>query len=107
MPPRTIVVVEDEPPIAAAIADRLRSEGFRVEIAADGLTGVELCRTTKPDLVVLDLMLPGLDGLEVCRRVPAGRAGSGGVRTAPAPGDAPPLGVAAGAPDHPPKPPSP
>jgi DNA-binding response OmpR family regulator len=67
--PRTIVVVEDEEPIAAAIAARLRSEGFDVEIAADGPTAVEVCERIHPDLVVLDLMLPGLDGLEVCRRI--------------------------------------
>ena len=67
--PRTVVVIEDEAPIASAVAARLRSEGFRVETAADGPTGVELCDHLRPDLVVLDLMLPGLDGLEVCRRV--------------------------------------
>ena len=66
---RTIVVVEDEAPIADAIAARLRSEGFAVEIAADGLAAVEVCERLDPDLVVLDLMLPGLDGLEVCRRI--------------------------------------
>jgi DNA-binding response OmpR family regulator len=66
---RTILVVEDEAPIASAVADRLRSEGFEVEVAADGVTGVERCEALRPDLVVLDLMLPGLDGLEVCRRI--------------------------------------
>ncbi len=66
---RTVVVVEDEASIASAVAARLRSEGFRVEVAADGPTGVELCRELRPDLVVLDLMLPGLDGLEVCKRI--------------------------------------
>ncbi len=64
---RTVVVIEDEAPIASAVAARLRSEGFRVETAADGPAGVELCDDLRPDLVVLDLMLPGLDGLEVCR----------------------------------------
>jgi CheY-like chemotaxis protein len=68
----TIVVVEDEAPIAAAIAARLRSEGFRVEVAPDGRTALELCRRVRPDLMVLDLMLPEMDGLEVCRRVLAG-----------------------------------
>ncbi len=68
-PARTIVVVEDEASIAAAVAARLRSEGFVVEIAADGPDGVETCERVHPDLVVLDLMLPGLDGLEVCRRI--------------------------------------
>ena len=65
----TIAVIEDESIIAAAVAARLRREGFKVEIAADGPSGVELCERTRPDLVVLDLMLPGFDGLEVCRRI--------------------------------------
>ncbi len=69
MTQRSVVVVEDEVTIAAAIADRLRKEGFRVAVATDGPGGVDLCRTAKPDLVVLDVMLPGLDGLEVCRRI--------------------------------------
>ena len=69
----TILVVEDEASIASAVADRLRSEGFEVEVAADGLTGVERCEALQPDLVVLDLMLPGIDGLEVCRRIQQGR----------------------------------
>jgi len=66
---RTVLVIEDEATIATAVAARLRSEGFLVEIAADGITGVEACQRLHPDLVVLDLMLPGLDGLEVCRRI--------------------------------------
>jgi DNA-binding response OmpR family regulator len=69
MQPRTILVVEDEAPIAAAVAVRLRSEGFRVEIAHSGPDGVEACRRLRPALVVLDLMLPGLDGLEVLSRI--------------------------------------
>jgi len=55
--------------IAQAVAARLRSEGFSVEIAGDGLGAVAACERLQPDLVVLDLMLPGLDGLEVCRRI--------------------------------------
>ncbi len=66
---RSVLVIEDEEPIATAVADRLRSEGFDVDIADDGLRGVELCRSRAPDLVVLDLMLPSIDGLEVCRRI--------------------------------------
>ena len=69
MTARTVAIVEDELTIASAIADRLRKEGLRVEIASDGPSGVELCRRIQPDLVVLDVMLPGLDGLEVCRRI--------------------------------------
>jgi len=64
-----ICVVEDEEVIAAAVAARLRADGFTVEVAHDGPSGVRLCERLRPDLVVLDLMLPGLDGLEVCRRV--------------------------------------
>ncbi len=64
-----IAVVEDEESIAAAVAARLRAEGFTVEVAHDGPSGVELCRTFRPDLLVLDIMLPGFDGLEVCRLV--------------------------------------
>jgi DNA-binding response OmpR family regulator len=66
---RTVLVVEDETPIAEAVAARLRSEGFAVEIASDGLAAVEACERLQPDLIVLDLMLPGIDGLEVCRRI--------------------------------------
>jgi two-component system OmpR family response regulator len=60
---RRIAVIEDEATIAGAVAARLRSEGFDVEIAREGVAGVDLCRTYRPDLVVLDLMLPGMDGL--------------------------------------------
>lgn len=64
-----IAVIEDEPSIASSVAARLRAEGFVVEIAYDGPSGVELCRSFRPELVVLDVMLPGMDGLEVCRLV--------------------------------------
>jgi DNA-binding response OmpR family regulator len=70
---RTILIIEDEATIAGAVAARLRSEGFSVEIAGDGPDGVERCRDLQPDLVVLDLMLPGLDGLEVCEHIQADR----------------------------------
>ena len=66
---QTIAVIEDESIIAAAVAARLRREGFKVEVAPDGPSGVELCERSRPDLVVLDVMLPGFDGLEVCRRI--------------------------------------
>jgi DNA-binding response OmpR family regulator len=64
-----IAVIEDEAVIADAIAARLTAEGFEVHTANDGPAGVELCERVRPDLVVLDVMLPGLDGIEVCRRV--------------------------------------
>ncbi len=72
--PRTVVVIEDEASIAAAVAARLRSEGYRAEVAGDGPAGIALCEQVRPDLVVLDLMLPGLDGLEVCKRIQRDRA---------------------------------
>jgi DNA-binding response OmpR family regulator len=66
---RSIAVIEDEETIAAAVAARLRREGFLVEVAIDGPSGVALVERMKPDLVVLDVMLPGFDGIEVCRRI--------------------------------------
>ncbi len=66
-------MVEDEPGIADAVVSRLRAEGFEARSVGDGLEAVELCRQLRPDLVVLDLMLPGIDGLEVCRRIQADR----------------------------------
>ncbi|MFA9432070.1 response regulator transcription factor [Egicoccus sp. AB-alg2] len=65
----TIAVIEDEVTIATSVAKRLRADGHRVEIAHDGHAGVALCARVRPDLVVLDVMLPGLDGHEVCRRI--------------------------------------
>jgi DNA-binding response OmpR family regulator len=71
---RRVLVVEDEPTIAHSVAARLRAEGFAVDVAIDGPSGVAAARTGRPDLVVLDIMLPGFDGLEVCRRIQAERA---------------------------------
>jgi DNA-binding response OmpR family regulator len=70
---RRILVVEDERTIAQSVAARLRAEGFTVELAHDGPTAVARADVTRPDLVVLDIMLPGFDGLEVCRRIQAER----------------------------------
>lgn len=68
-----VLVVEDEPAIATAIAQRLTAEGWLVTVAGDGPSGVRTASELAPDLVVLDVMLPGMDGLEVCRRVQAER----------------------------------
>jgi DNA-binding response OmpR family regulator len=70
---RRILVVEDERAIADAIAARLRAEGFLVQVATDGPSAVAAARRTPPDAIVLDIMLPGFDGLEVCRRIQADR----------------------------------
>ena len=68
-----VLVVEDEPIIAEAVASRLRAEGFEVDLAYDGPGAVDAAARLQPDLIVLDVMLPGFDGLEVCRRVQAAR----------------------------------
>jgi DNA-binding response OmpR family regulator len=68
-----VLVVEDERVINQAVADRLRAEGLEVAQAYDGPSGVDQAQTWRPDLVVLDVMLPGLDGYEVCRRVQSTR----------------------------------
>jgi DNA-binding response OmpR family regulator len=73
MTQQTVLVVDDEAAIAEAVRARLSSEGFRVLVAGDGTRALELAGAERPDLVVLDLMLPGMDGLEVCRRLQAGR----------------------------------
>jgi two-component system, OmpR family, response regulator VicR len=64
-----ILVVEDERPIAELVRYNLRREGFEVDVAYDGHEAIERARTTVPDLVILDLMLPYVDGLEVCRHL--------------------------------------
>lgn len=68
-----MLVVEDEAVINQAVADRLVAEGFDVRQAYDGTAGVAEAKAWSPDLVVLDVMLPGIDGHEVCRRVQAAR----------------------------------
>ncbi|NJC68930.1 response regulator transcription factor [Planosporangium thailandense] len=73
MSQRRVLVVEDERTIAESVAARLRAEGFAVDLAHDGPTAVARAQALHPDLVVLDVMLPGFDGLEVCRRLQADR----------------------------------
>ncbi len=64
-----ILIVEDEETMVTSLQALLTREGYQVAVARDGPEGVEAARTTLPDLVLLDLALPGLDGLEVCRRI--------------------------------------
>ena len=66
---RTTLVVDDEAGIVKLVRDYLERAGFTVLTANDGEMALHLARTEKPDLIVLDLMLPGLDGLDVCRRL--------------------------------------
>lgn len=70
----TVLVVEDERDIQDLVEFNLRQSGYRVLKAADGLDGLRLAQSEKPDLVVLDLMLPGMDGKEVCRRLKQGES---------------------------------
>lgn len=65
----TILVVDDEEPIQELLSFNLEKEGYQVRLASDGLEALTLIEKDAPDLVVLDLMLPGIDGLEVCRRL--------------------------------------
>ena len=71
--PRRILVVEDDAAINDAVALRLRAEGSAVALVWDGPAGVAACAAEPPDAVVLDVMLPGYDGHEVCRRIQAAR----------------------------------
>ncbi len=69
---RTILIVEDEKEIRNLLVHYLRKEGFHPSAAPDGETGLALARSGRPDLVVLDILLPGMDGLEVLRKLRAG-----------------------------------
>ncbi len=64
-----VLVVEDDPAISHLVASYLEQAGFVVDVAKDGETAVDLAGSLRPDVIVLDLMLPGMDGIEVCRRV--------------------------------------
>ena len=66
-----ILVIEDEERIRQFLQRGLTFEGYRVDVAEEGQTGLDFARDNPPDLVLLDLMLPGIDGLEVCRRLRA------------------------------------
>ena len=68
---RRILIVEDDPKTAASVDMYLRHDGFRTDIARSGPEAIDKAREAKPDLIVLDLMLPGLGGLDVCRALRA------------------------------------
>ena len=68
---RTILVVEDEPTLRETLVEALEAEGFRLVAAADGRAALERFRADKPDLVLLDLMLPEISGIDVCRIIRA------------------------------------
>ncbi len=66
-----ILVVDDDPRIAASVRRALTYEGYEVDVAHDGSSALSAARASVPDLVVLDVMMPGIDGIEVCRRLRA------------------------------------
>jgi DNA-binding response OmpR family regulator len=72
-----ILVVDDEPDVLRLVATNLEAAGFAVITAADGSEGLSKARSEHPDLILLDLMLPGMSGLEVCRKIRAGAQTSG------------------------------
>ncbi|MGW1963158.1 response regulator transcription factor [Streptomyces sp. NPDC001935] len=70
-PSTRVLVVDDDPTVAEVVSGYLERAGYRVDRAADGIAALARAAAHRPDLVVLDLMLPGMDGLEVCRRLRA------------------------------------
>jgi two-component system response regulator VicR len=66
---RRVLLVEDEETISTVVRDYLLQAGYQVDLAADGFTALHLAKTHAPDVIILDRMLPGLDGVEVCRRI--------------------------------------
>jgi len=62
-----ILVVDDEISLQETLAYNLKKEGYEIVVAGDGMSAIDLARTQKPDVIILDVMLPGLDGFEVCR----------------------------------------
>lgn len=66
---RKILIVEDDPGIQMSLQDEFESEGYQVFVANDGAKGLSMTKEKKPDLIILDIMLPELDGYEVCKRL--------------------------------------
>ena len=66
-----VLIIEDDPTVAEVVARYLKREGYGVSVAADGAAGLRQALAAAPDLVVLDLMLPSMSGLEICRRLRA------------------------------------
>lgn len=107
MSKRKILVIEDEPDIRELLVHHLHREGHRVLAAGDGFSGLEKARKENPDVVLLDLMLPGMDGIEVCRRLkadPVTRGVSVVMLTAKSEESDVVLGLGLGADDYVPKP---
>src|ERR1700676_3434504 len=74
MSKQRILIIEDERALTKVLAYNLQREGYEVTVAHDGVEGLRRAQDNPPDLVILDLMLPGMDGLDVCRELRAGEA---------------------------------
>ena len=102
--PRTVLVVEDEPTLATAIAQRITAEGRTARVAGDGASAVQAALQLKPDLVIMDIMLPVMDGLEATKRIVAERPVPVLILTARDDETDKVIGLGAGADDYMPKP---
>jgi DNA-binding response OmpR family regulator len=69
MASQSVLIVEDEENLRVALQFNLQQEGYDVHTAADGVTGLEIARAERPDLLILDVMLPGMNGYDVCREI--------------------------------------
>ena len=69
MAPQSVLIVEDEENLRVALHFNLEQEGYDVHSAPDGLTGLEIARRERPDLLILDVMLPGMNGYDICREI--------------------------------------
>lgn len=67
--PKKIIIIEDEPDISGLVVHYLAQEGYKVNTCADGIEGLRRVKADRSDLLILDLMLPGLDGIEICKRL--------------------------------------
>jgi len=71
--PQKILVVDDEPVVATLLKNRVESRGFKVETASEGISALEKAKVWRPDLILLDIVMPNMDGFEVCRRLKAAK----------------------------------
>ncbi len=65
----SVLVIDDEPDLCTLVGFLLTGAGFKVHSATDGLSGIQLARATKPSVILLDMIMPGLDGLSTCQRL--------------------------------------
>lgn len=68
---KKILIIDDEPELSRAVAVRLKASGFEVEISCDGPNGINKTKEIKPDLILLDIIMPKMDGYEVCKKLMA------------------------------------